>query len=511
MLIKPFPHGKGSGNASIDYLIRLDYFCRKEKPPEVLRGDTEITRELINSIDREWKFTAGVCSWSGDDTVTSNDEIEVMDMFEELAFAGLEPDQYDILWVRHNHANHHELHFVIPRMELSTGKAFNAFPPGWEKDFGHLRDYLNIRHDWTRPNDPERKRMFTPNSADIIEARLTRWGQNLTREEKEKAKDVINEYLKIQIENGLIQNRGDIITSLREIGLDINRESKNFITVMDNESNQKIRLKRGIYESEWKLDRSSWSTTRENPNKATKDRETNAGYLADYERKLAEAVSRRARYNQQRYYREHNAHDRQDEVREPAPELVICESLDTLRTDRYSSSNRIMHRTMADSKLVSGDRKRQHQKTSRSGGLGSGTRRDVGETSQGDIRSNPLPRIWEEVYIHPPRSNSKKNDKCGWSGILQTGVLNHEQERTGKDSAGHPRTVSNRDSGNSNKSNSENRATRKAIECLRKGVDRFERLVQALNTTYKRSRNLIKKSPQVTNKRHNQNTQDMGR
>lgn len=54
-----------------------------------------------------------------------------MDDFEKLAFAGMQPDQYNILWVRHSHANHHELHFVIPRVELSTGKAFNAFPPGW--------------------------------------------------------------------------------------------------------------------------------------------------------------------------------------------------------------------------------------------------------------------------------------------------------------------------------------------------------------------------------------------
>lgn len=59
-------------------------------------------------------------------------------------------------------------------MELSTGKAFNAFPPGWEKDFAPLRDLENLRNGWTRPNDPERARMFASGKADIIEARLTR-------------------------------------------------------------------------------------------------------------------------------------------------------------------------------------------------------------------------------------------------------------------------------------------------------------------------------------------------
>ena len=53
-----------------------------------------------------------------------------MDGFERVAFAGLEPDRYSILWVRHQHAGHHELHFVTPRMELVSGKSLNIHPPG---------------------------------------------------------------------------------------------------------------------------------------------------------------------------------------------------------------------------------------------------------------------------------------------------------------------------------------------------------------------------------------------
>ncbi len=252
MLVKVFAHGKGSGDAAVNYLLRMDYHGREEHPPNILRSDPKLTKELINSIDRDWKFTAGVCSWSGEDTVTPEQETEVITKFEELAFAGLEPDQYNILWVRHSHANHHELHFVIPRMELSTGNAFNAFPPGWEKDFGYFRDYMNIKHDWTRPNDPERKRMFTPSNADIVEARLTRWGQNPTKQEKEKTRELINDYIKGQIKNGVINNRSDITTALLEVGLEINREGKDYLTVKDPESTEKIRLKGGVYDAEWK-------------------------------------------------------------------------------------------------------------------------------------------------------------------------------------------------------------------------------------------------------------------
>ena len=116
MYIKVFPHGKGPGAGPVNYLIRLDYPDRAETPPTVLRGDPEISKMLIDSQTRVWKFSAGVCSWCNEDEVTPEKEKQFMDDFEKLAFAGMQPDQYNILWVRHSHANHHELHFVIPRV-----------------------------------------------------------------------------------------------------------------------------------------------------------------------------------------------------------------------------------------------------------------------------------------------------------------------------------------------------------------------------------------------------------
>ena len=301
MLIKAFPHGKGGGSAPVEYLLRLDYHGRKENPPEVLRGDPLVTRELIDSIGREWKFTSGVYSWSGEDEVTPDQIEEAMDKFEEVAFAGLEPDQYNILWVHHSHVNRCELHFVIPRMELSTGNAFNAFPPGWQKDFDPLRDYENIKHNWTRPDDPERARMFTPSNADIIEARLSRWGQNPTKQEKEKARDVINNYIRNQIENGIITNRSDITTSLKEVGLEINRESKNFITVKDSETNEKIRLNGGVYNAGWRAEISSRETQSEGRRGTPASREDCRRELSELEQKITGIIQKRADYNRERY------------------------------------------------------------------------------------------------------------------------------------------------------------------------------------------------------------------
>ena len=75
MLMKVFPHGTGDGDRPVRYLIREDVPSRKEHPPEVLRGDPKLTAELINSIERRWKFTSGVLAWHPDDTDTDNLDI----------------------------------------------------------------------------------------------------------------------------------------------------------------------------------------------------------------------------------------------------------------------------------------------------------------------------------------------------------------------------------------------------------------------------------------------------
>lgn len=159
-----WPH---SSRGPTRYLVRPDYPGRDTHPPEVLRGDVERTRALIDSLNTTWRFTAGGLSWHPDDTVTPELERRVMDDFEAVAFAGMEEDQRAILWIRHSHAGHHELHFVIPRMELSSGRAFNPCPPGWQKDFDVFRDLHNAREGWARPDDPQRARLCTPGHADL--------------------------------------------------------------------------------------------------------------------------------------------------------------------------------------------------------------------------------------------------------------------------------------------------------------------------------------------------------
>ena len=217
----------------------------------LLRGDPAMTRALIDSIERRWKFTSGVLAWHPDEKISEEQEEEVMNAFERVAFAGLEADQRNILWVRHTHAGHHELHFLIPRLELSSGKDFNACPPGWQKDFDVFRDLFNWREGWARPDDPARARDELPKKADLFKARMERWGREIRESDRDRAKEVIHAFLKEKVTQGLVRNREDILSALKEQGLSINREGRDYISVIAPNSGMKMRFRGGFYARDW--------------------------------------------------------------------------------------------------------------------------------------------------------------------------------------------------------------------------------------------------------------------
>lgn len=301
MYMKVFPHGQGGGDGPTHYLVRPDYPGRDELPPEVLRGDVDTTRTLIDSLDTKWKFTAGVLSWHPDDKVTAEQEQRVMDDFEQVAFAGLEPDQRNILWVRHSHAGHHELHFVILRVELSSGKAFNPCPPGWQKHFDVFRDLYNHREGWARPDDPARARLHTPEHADLHKARLLRWGKTPGKDERAEAKQAIHDYLRQCIEQGTVTSRADVLTAMQGAGLEINRAGKDYITVKDPESGEKLRLKGGIYAEQWNLELASRAHESQSRAGATGIGGPDPATIHRLAAELERVIEKRAQYNRGRY------------------------------------------------------------------------------------------------------------------------------------------------------------------------------------------------------------------
>lgn len=290
MLIKFFAHGKGSGSAPIDYVCHIE--GREHAPPEVLRGDVDRTKDLIDSIDREWRYTSGVISFALEDSPTEKEQEAVIDAFEKTAFAGLEADQYDILWVRHQHTEggRVELHFVTPRMELTRGKALNIAPPNWKKHFDPLQNALNYINNWADPHDPER-------------ARIT---QRATENDlRSKDRETIGKYLETLVTASMVSNRTDIVAALQDAGLEITRKGKDYISVKDPQTpNQKaFRLKGAIYAEDWTSEQLSGTTSIKARSRETASRGIDNERIELARAELAKGIRKRADYNAERYKR----------------------------------------------------------------------------------------------------------------------------------------------------------------------------------------------------------------
>ena len=143
-------YSQGSARGPIQYFTseRNPDDTKRDPSPEILRGDPELIGKLIDSLSFEHVYTSGVLSFAPGEVITREMEERIMDEFEKFAFAGFERDQYAILWVRHSHAGHEELNFLIPRVELSTGKSLNIAPPGpaARQLFAAFRSWVNAEY-----------------------------------------------------------------------------------------------------------------------------------------------------------------------------------------------------------------------------------------------------------------------------------------------------------------------------------------------------------------------------
>lgn len=314
MLVKFFARGVGKGRGPVEYITRLDSPNTgqlREPAPEIIRGNPEITKQLIDGLDFKYKYNSGVLSFAIEDAPTEKEQQALIDSFEAYAFAGINTDAYNTLWVRHTHTggDRVELHFVTPKVELNTGKSLNIAPPGWHGYFKPWQTYWNIKQDWARPDDLSRKRIYEPGYQALIDAERQRAGLSAAPDPKKQ----LTEYITKRIEAGLVTNRDHIINSFAELGLEISRQGKNYITVLNPEDNQRYRLKGGIYEASWRLggqpekeDRSREQTVRGNggsrtPGTETTTEGTKESTIQGLQSRIRELAISRASYHISRY------------------------------------------------------------------------------------------------------------------------------------------------------------------------------------------------------------------
>jgi 5S rRNA maturation endonuclease (ribonuclease M5) len=491
MLVKFFARGVGSGSGPVEYITRLDSPNTgqlREPAPEIIRGNPELTQQLIDRLDFQYKYNSGVLSFATSDAPTEKEQQAIIDSFEEYAFAGINQDSYNTLWVRHTHtgSDRVELHFVTPKVELDTGKSLNIAPPGWHGYFKPWQTYWNIKEDWARPDDLSRKRVYEPGYQALIDAEKQRAGISASPDPKKQ----LTEYITKRIEAGLVTNQNDIVKSFAEIGLEIPRQSKNYITVVDPETNNRYRLKGGIYESSWGLggqsekeDRSPEQTLRgdgrtRTPGIETTARETKEQDLDQLQARIGELAEARASYHHSRYG---GSQPNLQKILEPTMDLDIPSS--------YESLSGYLRRELGADLLLRGANYPESNPTRPDQSRNQTARRDFESSQERNSGSNNLRN--QQRNIHHPTPIPTTDPRLDMPGttLSETEALTLKGTATHKDTATHINHERTREPIETVLSTASQRIQRTNIESVQQvlhGHEAVRRAEQAASTSSER-------------------------
>lgn len=280
MIVKFFPHSKDKGSKPINYFLGNE---KNREFARVLSGDPVVTEHLINATKYEHKYKSGVLSFTERaDEISEANKFRIMREFEQTLFPGLEPDQYDILWIEHsdkdidanNPVGRLELNFLIPCQELRSGKRLQPYYAGADK--ARVNAWKNIINreiktisgePLTDPNAPNRKRKVhnytgashRPSPHDITPKRAKN-KDDLDTSSRDAIRDSINQHMmaELRARSSRLGDRKAVAHELTTgLGLVVERTALSSITVSHractdrNGKPQRIRLEGGIYHKDF--------------------------------------------------------------------------------------------------------------------------------------------------------------------------------------------------------------------------------------------------------------------
>uniref|UniRef100_UPI0013306178 plasmid mobilization relaxase MbeA n=1 Tax=Klebsiella pneumoniae TaxID=573 RepID=UPI0013306178 len=290
MIVKFHARGKGGGSGPVDYLLGRE---RNREGATVLQGNPEEVRELIDATPFAKKYTSGVLSFAEKELPPGGRE-RVMTSFERVLMPGLEKDQYSILWVEHQDKGRLELNFVIPNMELQSGKRLQPYYDRADRPrINAWQTLVNHHYGLRDPNAPENRRtLVTPN--------------NLPKA-KQEAAEAITRGLEALYHAGAIKTRQDVTEALTAAGFEVVRTTKSSISIADPEGGRNLRLKGALYEQSF----TNGNRLREETERASRFYREHAEQRVQEARRVCrQGIELKQAENQRRYQRTYNIREK---------------------------------------------------------------------------------------------------------------------------------------------------------------------------------------------------------
>lgn len=240
---------------AINYFLGDTYFDKeteewkpRDPEPVILEGDPQAMKFICDKLEFKNKYTTGVLSFSPEETanIAANPGLKdkILQDFKDFAFAGVPDDARQFLAIEHTHTGRLEIHYMMPRVHLESGKYRNPFPPNYngKRGKGHndafikendsYIDHACAKFGLTNPRDPEVARDLKISAFD-----------------KEAAtKKEVHGLVCDLIKSGHITCREDIQNFFMELGGTITRNSDDYISVKFGDDQKAMRFKCDIYD-----------------------------------------------------------------------------------------------------------------------------------------------------------------------------------------------------------------------------------------------------------------------
>ena len=303
MHIKFTKHGKGCPRKAVGYLL-AEKDAKGDLRPDIqtLRGDAQTFVAITESLDFDYRYSSAVIAWSKQDNPTDAQIQETLDQFEKHAFADLDPTRYHmnaVLHVAQDGSKH--VHVLVPRVDLGTGKSLNIAPPGHEKYFDKLRDYLNEKYTWSKPDDLAILKADVQLPHHTHSQRLAAIEINFAGKTKPEKKELLNKIVAQRINAGVIQDRNDVVQTLAEYGI-ITRNAKDTISVKLHGDKTAVKLGGEFYKDGFNVTAYAENRARaEADQSASRANEVDAKRVNELYNKLQRATESRARFFADRY------------------------------------------------------------------------------------------------------------------------------------------------------------------------------------------------------------------
>jgi translation initiation factor 1 (eIF-1/SUI1) len=257
---------------------------------QCLYGDKDIWLNKMKGFKANHPYLSFVYAFSDRDSEKLTPEIEqnVIQQFLDVYSPSIAPAFLNILAVKHTDKNNDEIHILLSNMRYDSNKMVRFSPSHkgeYLKKLQLLQKKINNQYGFENPNDIKQ----TNTIIDTFK---------MLKTNKEKL-SCLTTLIEKKVADNQIGSRDEIIKYLNQLGFNVNRIGKNYISIKNDEMRQQIRLK-GLFYGEDSINEMIRYRHNLKPSK------TDSGFSLDDEKELTRIVDKHAQKLKQSFLKYHN-------------------------------------------------------------------------------------------------------------------------------------------------------------------------------------------------------------